>query len=73
MPGLDQIWYLDDGFLHGPPSVVASALLQLQNMLPDLHLLVNTAKCELYAQAGTVLPDSLILLRYHSCLLVQLR
>ena len=39
---------------------MASALLQLQNMLPDLHLLVNTAKCELYAQAGTVLPDSLI-------------
>ena len=51
IPGLSQLWYLDDGLLYGPPPVVASALNRLKELLPALHLSINLKKCEIYSAA----------------------
>ena len=50
--GLSQLWYLDDGLFYGPPSVVATALTRLKELLPALHLSINLAKCEIYSANG---------------------
>ena len=48
-PDLQQIWYLDDGLIFGSPDAVGRALLKFTELLKQLDLEVNSAKCELYA------------------------
>ena len=50
-----NIWYLDDGTLIGPRSVLADILAQIQNRGAQFGLLLNKNKCEVYWPSGS--PD----------------
>ena len=41
-----NIWYLDDATIAGPVDTVTDDLVNLQKMLPDLGLELNSSKCE---------------------------
>ena len=41
-----NIWYLDDATLAGPVSTVTDDLANMQRLLPDLGLKLNSSKCE---------------------------
>ena len=49
LSNLEQVWYLDDGFIKGPRGVVERALSMLCPLLAAKGLHVNRSKCELYA------------------------
>ena len=53
VPGLCQLWYLDDGALSGPAPVVSAAFSKLQVALAKLGLHLNLAKCEIYKRGPT--------------------
>lgn len=47
-----NIWYLDDGTLIGPRSVLADILAQIQRRGSQFGLLLNQKKCEVYWPSG---------------------
>ena len=53
-----SIWYLDDGTLVGPRSVVALIFSKILELGPSLGLHVNLSKCEVFWPSGDQLfPD----------------
>ena len=55
-----QVWYLDDGLIHGKLHDIVLALSLLQSHLPTLGLELNLSKCELYTTDHTCpLPEPL--------------
>ena len=47
-----HIWYLDDGTLVGPRSVVASIMSQIRSQGIPFGLILNLNKCEVYWPSG---------------------
>lgn len=47
-----NIWYLDDGSLIGPRSIISQVVKEIETQGPQYGLLLNLSKCELYWPSG---------------------
>ena len=56
LPGIKQMWFLDDGIIKGKGDAVLKAFTTIQSELAKIGLKVNLRKCEIYANGPESVP-----------------